>query len=258
MGGSTAGSPDKRTNVGEPRPLGDRANLVMVLLGLTVLVDLIAVAVDYGQVSLLQGLRDGERVTFAEATASDDRVGTVGIIQLVLLVITGIAFLLWYTQAYRNVIALGIRNPRYSVRWAAWCWFVPIVNLFRPKTVMNDIYRGSDPELPYGDRGFTDFRVSPLLHWWWGLWIVGLLITRYATSQAGLNDVATINSVINAGKAYVAADLIDAVAAFMALLIVKRITERAELRRLRMAEESRGQEPPENRFPYPASHPQIG
>jgi len=249
MVGAAAGGDGERASLREALPLTSRANLVIALLAVTILVDLIAAVVDFGQLSLLQGLRDGERVTFAEATASDDRVGTVGIIQLVLLVITAIAFLLWYSRAYRNVIALGIRDPRYGTRWAVGSWFVPIVNLFRPKTVMNDIYRGSDPEMAYGDPSFASRPVDSLLHWWWGLWIGGNIVARFAATSGDLESATTIDRVINAAKAYVASDLIDAVAATLALLVVKKITDRAELRRYRMTGATEGGAAPPDAAP---------
>jgi hypothetical protein len=156
------------------------------------------------------------------------------VIQLVLIVVTAVAFLLWYIRAYRNAIALGIRNPRWSTRWAAWSWFVPIANLFRPKTVMNDIYRGSDPELQYGDRSFASRRVDPLLHWWWGLWLLSHVTLRYAAFSSN-PETATLNSLSSSARAYVYSDVLDLIAAVLAIAVVKKITDRAELRRHRFA-----------------------
>lgn len=124
-----------RTVVHRAEPLGDRAKLTIVLLVLVIVVDLVAVWADLGQLDVVNRIVDGERVPFGELKSSDDRVATTGILQFVALVLTAIAFLLWYSRAYRNVLAMGMPAPRWGTRWAVGSWFVPFVNLVMPKQV---------------------------------------------------------------------------------------------------------------------------
>jgi hypothetical protein len=53
-----------------------------------------------------------------------------------------------FRRAYRNLPALGAESPRFSSGWAVGAWFVPFLNLVRPKQIMDDIWRASDPALP--------------------------------------------------------------------------------------------------------------
>lgn len=218
-----------RSDVREALPLGPRARVAVALLGLVILVDVVTIATDLERLSLVNQVLDGERVPFGDLDASDDRVAAAGIAQLVTYLITGIAFLLWYSRAYRNAIAMGIRKPRYGTRWAVAYWFIPLANLVLPKKVMNDIYRGSDPEMTYGDPGFAQRPVHPLLHWWWALWILAVILSRVAASAIG--DATTPEDFAFASKAYVVSDLTDMVAAILAILVVRKITARAEERR---------------------------
>jgi len=234
-----------RSDVREALPLDQRAWLILGLLALTAVVDAVAVLADLEQLSVINRFIDGERVPFADLDAVDRHMSTVGMIQLVLLVVSAVAFLLWLSRAYRNSIAMGIRNPRYGTRWAIGCWFVPFVNLVVPKKVMNDTYRGSDPEMAYGDPSFASRPVDPLLHWWWGIWLLSGFAARYA---GGSSFDANLRDYGNQAKAYVFSDVLNLVAAVLAILVVKKITDRAELRRhrfLRNQAEAEGQAPSE-------------
>ena len=55
---------------------------------------------------------------------------------------TGVFFLFWFHRAYRNLPALG-GDRRYGTGWAIGSWFVPFLNAWRPKQIVNDIWRES-------------------------------------------------------------------------------------------------------------------
>ena len=42
----------------------------------------------------------------------------------------------------------GGRRLRYRPWWAVGAWLLPVFSLFRPKQVLNDVWRASDPHLP--------------------------------------------------------------------------------------------------------------
>ncbi len=73
-----------------------------------------------------------------------------------------------FLRAYANGPALGLHDPRFGKGWAIGAWFVPILNLFRPKQIANDIWRGSDSALPAHASDSWYNRPTPvLLAWWW-------------------------------------------------------------------------------------------
>lgn len=245
MGGASAVEGRSRSDVREALPLRQRAQLAMGILGLVIVIDLLAVFADLEQLSAANRLIAGERVPFAELDSIDGHVAQTGLAQLVSLVVAAVAFLLWFSRAYRNAIAMGIRNPRFGTRWAVGCWFVPFVNLVLPKQVTNDIYRGSDPEMAYGDPRFEQRRVSPLIHWWWGAWIVDNILGRIAATAIDANSAADFAS---QSKLFIASDLLDVVTAVLAILVIRTITDRNEARRsrweLNLAGASMGDDPP--------------
>jgi Domain of unknown function (DUF4328) len=61
---------------------------------------------------------------------------------------TAVGFLVWFHRAYTNLPALGIEPLPYATGWTIGAWLVPLLNLVRPKQIMDTIWRGSDPDRP--------------------------------------------------------------------------------------------------------------
>jgi hypothetical protein len=196
------------------------------MLGIVVLADLLGAAADLAQLAVAQDMLAGELVTLERLREIDDQIGVSGTLQLGAYLLAVIAFLLWYARAYRNGIALGARPPRYGTRWAVAYWFIPFVNLVRPKQVMNDIWRGSDPEMPAEDPGFFKRAVTPMLTFWWA----GLLIASLAGRIAWNFDVENAKGLEGQAQIYLFSDLLDIAAAILAATIVWKATERQQER----------------------------
>ena len=64
------------------------------------------------------------------------------------LLLVAVLFLAWFRRVYRNLEALGARGLRFKTGWAFWGWFVPLLGLLRPKQLLDDVWRASDPDLP--------------------------------------------------------------------------------------------------------------
>ena len=72
-----------------------RATTTVILLGITVGLDLVAVGSDLAEIGLLSRVEAGAVVTMAEAEANDDRQAAIGLLQTAVLIATAIAFLMW-------------------------------------------------------------------------------------------------------------------------------------------------------------------
>ena len=135
-------------------PLRPRAQAAIVALGLVIVVDLVALVFDFNLLSTVNRILDGEVVSPADANAADNNFENAAAVQLVAVGISALTFILWYARGYRNVMTMGLTVPRYRMSWAVISWFVPIAALVNPKRVVDDIYRTSDPEMPFGRSGF--------------------------------------------------------------------------------------------------------
>src|SRR5262249_35800647 len=80
---------------------------------------------------------------------------------------------IWFHRAHANLEPLGARHLTYTSGWAAGCWFVPILNLFRPVQIAQEIWRNSDPNaLVEEDLHRPTSANSVLIGFWWPLWII--------------------------------------------------------------------------------------
>ncbi len=160
--------------------------------------------------------------------------------------LAAIVFISWFGMAYANLGRLGVKNLRWSNGWAVGAWFVPILNLFRPKQIANDIWRGSEPDIEVSSNRWQFGQVTPIIHWWWGLFLLGGF-TSYigggivASGYRGL--VQAIPFGLDSGpdlakiRTGLVIDIVDCAvlvaAATLGVIVVRKTTDRFEsLRRI--------------------------
>ncbi|CAN5626000.1 hypothetical protein BH10ACT11_BH10ACT11_20260 [soil metagenome] len=215
-------------------PLGERAKVAIGMVATVMLTAAVSLWADLSKYDAVSRVVDGERVSLSELQSVDDRVSTVGVVYGIALVISVVTFLLWYSRAYRNIGPLGVREPRYGPRWAVASWFIPILSLFRPKQVMNDIWRAGDPDLPRVVASLEGRQVTPLLHWWWALWLlsnwVGTLAVRVSFDKAN----PSAEDLKSQSLGYVFSDIADIVAGVLAILVIRALTARQDERRAKL------------------------
>jgi hypothetical protein len=193
------------------------------MLGAIMLVDLAAVWFGVLDLDLLQRWEDGVAVTDDELAFSDSRLVAIGAAQLVAYLMCAVVFIFWFHRAYRNVEAVaGPFGRNHGTGWAIGGWFVPILSLWRPKQIANDIWRASAPE------GASERQREPgwLLRLWWIGFVISWILTRVATSGAG--DENTPNEFQATTKQFLVSDGFDFFVAILAILVVSRMTRRME------------------------------
>jgi hypothetical protein len=119
-------------------------------------------------------MQDGNFASEAEmmqaAEASDARQGFVGIVQFLILVVSGIWILRWIYVACSNARDLATSPMKFSPGWAVGWYFVPILSLWKPYHAMKEIWRiSANPGNP------QSVPESGLLGAWWLCYIVASL-----------------------------------------------------------------------------------
>src|SRR5919108_281392 len=122
-------------------PLDGRRQAVTIVFAGIVLVSAVAVVGDVLELRLLDRIVAGESVTAAEATSNDSRQALIGVLQIAATIAGAIVFIRWLHRAYKNIDVVARDQRRYGHGWAIGSWFVPILNLWRPKQVVNDVWR---------------------------------------------------------------------------------------------------------------------
>lgn len=206
-----------------------RAIVVIVMLLVCIGVACLSAVSDVMQIGLLQRIDAGDPNAIGEADANDMRVSLLGIVQIVVLLITGVCFLMWIHRARRNLPALGAEGLRFTPGWSVGWWFIPIANLWKPFQAAQEVWWGSDPERDVPN--VQDWRhrggAGPL-GWWWAAWI-GTRLVDYEVARAN-SDAHTAQELITASYAMLCSRAFDVVAAMLAIMVVQGIDRRQEQR----------------------------
>jgi hypothetical protein len=139
-----------------------------------------------------------------------------GVAQFLLLIVTAFIFIRWIYRAYGNLPSLG-RAQRFRPGWAIASWFVPFLNLVRPKQIVDDAWKA-------GNR--LSFSAPMSFHLWWAAFLLANLISNVAARMSFSADTAAEVSAF--ATAYIVSDAIDVVAAVLAVHVVAAVTDSQE------------------------------
>jgi hypothetical protein len=199
--------------------------VLVVLLAGAVVVGTVSIAVAVADYRFVDGLLDHPTAVDTAAIATrNDRASVVTSAALLTGVVTAGFFIAWTYRMYANLGALGVRGRRFGNGWAVGGWFVPILNLVRPKQIVDDIWRSSDPLGHPGER-WQERSVPTFLHAWWGVLLLSVLVGRTVDTETADPSTAVRNMATT-----VLVDLLGTGAAVLALVVVIRLSKRQALR----------------------------
>lgn len=209
-----------------------RAKVAIALIWVVLALDVISFISGYLQLNLILTFEDGIAVSEARIDANDDRERVVGIMYVIAYVISGIVFIRWFRRAYFN---LHQRKEflSFSEGWAAGCWFVPIVSLYRPLQIMKELYEETRNFLISKGETLQKDLTTNFLGLWWTLFIlnnfIGQIIFRIdADSLPALKGVTFLSLVGN---------VVGIILAFVTVKVIRDYSE-AEDVLFSMAEET--------------------
>jgi Domain of unknown function (DUF4328) len=115
-------------------------------------------------------------------------IAALGLISLKVLayIATIVFFLMWLYRAYKNLEAFNVQGLEATPGWAVGYWFLPIVNLFKPLKVVNEVHHGSKPEHADQGYGFSATHSTMLTGLWWACW----LLSNFTGNIAGVIERA--------------------------------------------------------------------
>ena len=206
------------------------ANATVVLLAVTALLAIASAFVSLDRATVASDfLDDPASVSLSEVQDADDRVQLTGVLAVASYIVTGIVFVIWFQRCYKNSQALGASHLRFSSGWAAGAWFVPFLNLVRPKQIADDIWKSTDPAAPaqQGSSWMAN-SVPPLINAWWGFFIGGAVVGRIVATLSRNSD--SLSELRTLDRVAAGAQIITVVAAILAVLVVRAMTTRGEQR----------------------------
>ncbi|MHB0915094.1 MAG: DUF4328 domain-containing protein [Thermoleophilia bacterium] len=210
-----------------------RCQVVTVVFVVILVLSAVAALSDLSLLQFLQGISSGEPVDDARAEGIDSRQAVIGILQGGSFLACAIVFLMWFHRAHKNLKVGGLDGLRYTPGWAVGGFFVPFLNLVRPFQVMKEVWAGSTYlSHPREEESWRAVSHAPHVGWWWALF----LIMSFVGNASGrlMLRADSLEELLAAGWVTLASDLIDIPAAFVALFLVRRVTDLQERARTRL------------------------
>jgi hypothetical protein len=191
-------------------------------LGAVIAADLFAVYADVVMRDVTGGLADGG--VYDERAERADRLYSIaGTVQTVALLTTAVLFLCWFHRTRVNAQVFDPHGHSKKGVWAIWGWIVPIVNLWFPRRITLDIWDASSP--------WDTPRSHGLVNTWWTFWIISLLSGRAAATA--YRKAETAQAIHSAVGQMLFSDVVDIVAAALAIAVVLRLTRMQHHKALR-------------------------
>ncbi|MEU9305785.1 DUF4328 domain-containing protein [Streptomyces sp. NPDC048269] len=191
-----------------------------VLFTLVIGFGVYAVYADWNLRALMERLHaDPAAVSDDELYRSERLTGLVGTIQGNALIVTGIVFVVWFHRVRTNAEVFAPGAERLGRGWAIGAWFVPLANLWLPYRIAVTTWGSSTPLVAGG--GYRRFPLT-LVNLWWGAFVLARLLGWYGGMSYARAESA--GAVRDAATTMLVGDILELVAAVLAVLFVRKLT----------------------------------
>jgi len=155
--------------------------------------------------------------------------GLILLAQVPFYIGTIVLFLVWLNRAHKNLLALRPSHLEFSSGWAVGWWFVPFANLVKPFQVVREVWWESDPQIHDGEMFLTaSLHSAPAyMGFWWAFWILSNIV---ANILSRIYDPGRMETVFIVGFVFILSGVLTAIAAGLAITVVRDITVRQEKR----------------------------
>ncbi len=170
---------DWRPRLPEALPGAGLSTTLVVLLALNVAMGFVTLAVD------AISLNNPPKQLGAGQAPDLDPLVAFGCLAGLVYLGTAVVFCTWMYRSYANLRELGVRGLRYSPAWAAGAFFVPILNLWRPCQIAQEMWRASSPQLDEEDGPrWQRTSGSGIVGGWWTFWLLSNFVNQVAVRAA--------------------------------------------------------------------------
>ncbi len=115
---------------------------------------------------------------------------------------------------------------RFTPDWAVGYWFIPILNIVRPKQILDDLWRATDAKADASQGAWRTLPASTLVAAFWALSLVSSAVAIYATQTAS----QTVAELQHRNSAYLATHVLEVVTGLVLFRLVGVLTIRQDRR----------------------------
>ncbi|NGN66051.1 DUF4328 domain-containing protein [Streptomyces sp. A7024] len=135
---------------------------------------------------------------------------------ILLLIPTIVVWTVWFHRLRTNAEFFAPNGNRFAPGMAAGAWFIPVVYLFMPKMIANDIWKASVPAAPTGYAAAQPAGGRALLNAWWIAWLPCTVLFFWDWDREHL-------TADNVGVDMIQ-DMLTVAAGVLAILLVRKLT----------------------------------
>ena len=208
------------------KPNEQRSQNAILLIWIALAMNIISLISSYFQYVLLKSAANGETISIEYAASNDNREQAIGIIQIIVFVLSAITFIQWFRRAYFN-LHLRVNHLSETEGWAAGCWFVPIMNFYKPYQIMKELFQATHFFLKRNEAHTREHLSIASLGLWWTFWIIdcfiGRFVFKYSLTAETIEELTTTT---------IAQIISNAIGIILAIITVNVIKEYSSLERL--------------------------
>ncbi len=175
-------------------PNKKRGNWAVIMIGMVMFSEVLLFLANMYKFKLLSNFAENGAVSTEQFDVSDAFIGLSALLSLLLFVISIVTFIMWFRRAYYN-LHQKVDFLQFDEGWAAGAWFVPILNIIRPFSIMKELYRETESYLKQKDPSVEVKLNENLVVLWWALWILSNSLGRL--QQFLSNYIDTVETMIN-------------------------------------------------------------
>jgi hypothetical protein len=167
----------------EYKPLDIISNILMILFGLGIIFSVVNIYSDANDISFLSdNIDSGGVLYYDESKFQNIVVLIIQVLYLPVYIVSFVIYLIWVRRSYRNLHSLQLKQTEYSSGWAIGSYFVPILNLFRPYSIMKEIWFGSQPQYNLPDENEMEkvkrLTSTTFLKFWWTVFLMNWTVSN--------------------------------------------------------------------------------
>lgn len=204
----------------ELKPNNKRAANVIYALYANLIVALVALVSLLNENYVLKEYLSGTDIAEDRFDLTDLLSITAGLLSAATFIITAVLFIQWFRRAYYN-LHLKVNHCKYPENQAAWAWFIPIINLFRPNEIMREMLQ-STSEILDTEKKYVD-QTKTIIIFWWIAWVLNNISSQIVWRIYKVPETPEL--IIESNNADLSILPFEVIAAILAIVVVKRYSK---------------------------------
>ncbi|MEV0195923.1 DUF4328 domain-containing protein [Nonomuraea sp. NPDC050691] len=217
---------DPATPAAGVRPVRGPALAAVVTLAVYALVRVVGSGLSLWRVTIIERmLVDSGSVRPLEVEVTNTLLLGAAYVKVGVFALAAVAFLAWLHRVRGNAEVLAPGPHRRARPWVILGWFVPLVNLWFPKQVVEDVWNASKPGAPVPSLPLA--RRSVLVWAWWNAFVISFWVLDVVTVLLWRSDLESLREM---ARVDVVGSVCWAGTGALAAYVVMKITRNQEAR----------------------------